>query len=62
MTTKATRSSDTSSREKNPSSDNIEAEWQFEAEDLAVVEEWLKLHDSGPDVFVEPAGVRDVRD
>ena len=62
MTTKATRSSDTSSREKNPSSDHIEAEWQFEAEDLAVVEEWLKLHDSGPDVFVEPAGVRDVRD
>ncbi len=56
MTTKATRSSDTSS------SDQVEAEWQFEAEDLAAVEEWLKLNHSGSDVFVEPAGVRDVRD
>jgi len=44
------------------STDHIETEWQFEADDLAAVEEWLKHRPPGKDLFIEPKASKDVRD
>jgi len=42
--------------------DHEEIEWQLEAVDLALVENWLKEHPSAAEVAVVPGGARELRD
>ena len=62
MPTKPNRKKDDPKTRERTSTDHVETEWQFEAADLAVVEEWLKRRASVPALSIEPRGTRDIHD
>lgn len=62
MTTTNDRRGEPSRTRKHPGSDHVETEWQFESDDLAATEEWLKGRPDGPVLFIEPQATREIRD